>query len=114
MIHYVYLMNVLMPFKKGSVKNQPILTEKNSALNQHLLNLWIDYATAFADILHENSSEYVHGCCDRLLLNRMYEKYNRINYIRNKYDELTMSHTLDTAYHSEFFTCLKQFNRVTK
>lgn len=75
----------------------------------------IDYATAFADILHENSSEYIHGCCDRLLLNRMYEKYNRITFIRNKYDALTtMTHTLDKAYHSEFFTYLQQYNnRVT-
>ena len=66
--------------------------------------VYIDYARAFATILHENRSNYEHGYnTPRFLVDKIYEKYNRIHYIRSKYDEL-MRQTLDKAYQPPF-TC---------
>ena len=62
----------------------------------------IDYARAFATILHENRSNYEHEYnTPRFLVDKIYEKYNRIHYIRTKYDEL-MLQTLDKAYEYPF------------
>ena len=64
--------------------------------------VYIDYARAFATILHENRSNYEHGYnTPRFLVDKIYEKYNRIHYIRSKYDEL-MRQTLDKAYQPPF------------
>ena len=66
--------------------------------------VYIDYARTFATILHENRSNYEHGYnTPRFLVDKIYEKYNRIHYIRSKYDEL-MRQTLDKAYQPPF-TC---------
>ena len=71
--------------------------------------VYIDYARAFATILHENRSNYEHGYnTPRFLVDKIYEKYNRIHYIRSKYDEL-MTQTLDKAYKPPF-TCEASLN----
>ena len=73
--------------------------------------VYIDYARAFATILHENRSNYEHGYnAHSLLLHKVYEKYNRIHYIRSKYDEL-MTQTLDKAYKPPF-TCEASLNEI--
>jgi len=64
--------------------------------------VYIDYARAFATILHENRSNYEHGYnAHSFLVHKIYKKYNRINYIRSKYDKL-MRQTLDKAYEYPF------------
>jgi hypothetical protein len=64
--------------------------------------VYIDYDKAFANILHENHSNYEHThTALSFFLHKLYEKYNRIAYIKEKYDIL-MTQTLDKAYEYPF------------
>ena len=64
--------------------------------------VYIDYARAFANILHKQIVHCESGeISDGLLVNDIYRQYHRIKYIREKYDEL-MTQTLDKAYEYPF------------
>lgn len=64
--------------------------------------VYIDYDKAYANILHKEYEYYKNGdVTDSQLLQLIYERYERIKYIKKSFDIL-MTQTLDKAYEYPF------------
>jgi hypothetical protein len=68
--------------------------------------VYIDYDKAYVNILHKQIIDCDSGeISDELLVKSVYKQYQRITYIKERFDEL-MTQTLDKAYNSEVFSVL--------